>query len=426
VIKTTPPSHGDVVLVVNAERDAGFQRLLAQGSIYSSALQLSNVSAVLPFLCAQWGSLWVAGLLYPAFSVGIIAGWAASPFIMGRSRHRKHLVFAGGTTSMAVLTVCAVVSAQNRLFIDAVFIVASTALGIAKGISDGAHAELVSAKVSGSRRSQLILGEYAISAIVVGAATLAVVPLLSRILLASPDAIVLWLGAAGMIGAAVAALFVGPIHAHSGRIIPRISDIFREGIRVVRSQRWFRRYTLTQLLFVPITLGTTFYVLYAPERNQTGGRLTVLVISASVGLLIGSYLWRAVYRSAGVRGMLVGSSLTAITAAVICTLAQVSGIWSHAWVHGLVLALAAAADQAVYAAAIAWMGTFADEHDRPTLMGFAAALVALASSLVGVLLGGIAQNTSAIWPVTVVLALSLVAVGAAARTSEPGLRSLAR
>lgn len=393
-----------------------YARLLAQGSIYSSALQLSNVSAVLPFLCAQWGSLWVAGLLYPAFGVGIVAGWAASPFIMGRSRHLKHLVFAGGTTSMALLTVCAVVSAQNRLFIDAVFVVASAALGIAKGISDGAHAELVSAKLPGTRRSQLILGEYAISAVVVAAATLAVVPLLSRTLPASPDAIVLWLGAVGMLGAAVAALFVGPIHAHTARIIPRISDVFRRGIRVARSQRWFRRYTLIQLLFVPVTLGTTFYVLYAPERTQTGGRLSLLVISGSAGLLTGSYVWRVVYRRRGVRGMLVGSSLTAISAAVICTLAQVSGTWPQVWIHGPVLALAAAADQAVYAAAIAWMGASADEHDRPTLMGFAAALVALASSLVGVLLGGIAQNTSAIWPVTVVLALSLVAIGPAMRT----------
>jgi hypothetical protein len=395
-------------------RPGRYGRLLAQGTFYSSALQLSNVSAVLPFICAQLGSMWMAGLLYPAFSIGIIAGHAASPLILGRSRHLKHLVFIGGTGAMGVLIACAAISAQNMRFINTVFLVISAALGIAKGISDGAHAELVSANLPRKRRSQLILGEGAISALVVVTATLLVVPALSDRRVDGGDVTVLWLGAAAMIAAAVAAGFVGPVHAHSAVRIARIREMLRKGVRVVRSERWFRRYAVTQLLFVPVSLGTTFYSLHAAEQSGGTKGLPVLVICASVGVLIGSYLWRAVYRAAGVRGMLVGSSLMAVSAAVACIFGQASGNWSQAWVHGLVFLLAAAADQAVWASAIAWLG-MAPEHDRPMLMGFGAAMVALVTSLLGVLLGGIAQDTRALWPVAIVLGMSMIAVAAAIR-----------
>jgi hypothetical protein len=390
---------------------------MAQGTLYSSALQLSNVAAVLPFMCAQLGSLWVAGLLYPAFCIGFIAGSAASPFILGRSRHLKHLVFVGGTTAMGALIACAAMSAQSGLFVNSVFLITAAALGIAKGISDGAHAELVSAKLPQQRRSQLILGQYAVSALVVVGATLLVVPALSTSDVNDGHVAVLWLGAAGMIAAAAASFLVGPVHAHSAVPISRISDMFRQGARIVRSQRWFRGYMATQLLFVPISLGTTFYTLHLPEQTgDTKGSLDALVICSSVGLLIGSYLWRAVHGAAGVRGMLIVSSLMAVTAATFCILAQVSGIWSLVWIHGLVFLLAAAADQAVYASAIAWIGSYAAEHDRAMLMGFGATVTALVTSLVGVLLGAIAANTNAIWPVTVVLGLNTIAVAAATRT----------
>lgn len=67
------------------------------------------------------------------------------------------------------------------------------------------------------------------------------------------------------------------------------------------------------------------------------------------------------------------------------------------------------ADQAVYAAGIEWIGTFAEEYDRPVLVGFSMAAVSLA----GVLLGAIAPHTDAVWPVLILLVLNGFAVVAA-------------
>ncbi|OSC39286.1 hypothetical protein [Mycobacterium decipiens] len=244
------------------------------------------------------------------------------------------------------------------------------ALGGAKGISDGAHRELVSAKLPLRRRSPMILTEYAVSAVIIVAATFLVIPALSARAVEDGDAPVLWLGAAGMIAAAAATLFVGPVSAHTTAAIPRLGDIVRRGVRVLGSDRRFRRYASTQLLFVPITLGATFYALHVPTGSaDRTDSVPAVVVCTTTGLLIGSILWRFVHRRAGVRGMLVGSALMALSAAGICVLAHATGLWLQPWVQGLMFLLAAAADQAVYAASIEWIGELAGEHDRPMWWG---------------------------------------------------------
>lgn len=393
-----------------------FKRLLAQGSFYSTALQLSNVSAVLPFLCAQLGSVWIAALLYPLFCIGIIAGYCAAPFLLGRARHLKNLVFAGGAVAMAIFISCTALAVQRGIWINAVFMVSSAALGITKGISDGAHTEVVTARLTISGRTRLILSEYSVSTIVVAGATLFLLPAIVPREGNGMRVTLLWCATGCMLAAAIAALLVGPTAAHSRFPVSRIREMFTQGMQAVRTQHWFRRYVGTQLLLVPVTLGITFYSLHASAQAGHGnGRISVLVVGSSLGLLIGSWLWRVVDRAAGVRGMLVGSSTLAVMAAMVSLVAVASHSWSNAIVNGLVFLMAAAADQAVYTSSVAWVGMFAPEQERPMLMGFGRALVAAAASVAGVVLGGMARRPDAIWPIIVVLGLSAIALNAALR-----------
>jgi MFS family permease len=197
--------------------------------------------------------------------------------------------------------------------------------------------------------------------------------------------------------------------------------MFAHGVEAIRSQQWFRRYVGTQLLLVPVTLGITFYSLHAAAQAGHGnGRISVLVVGSSLGLLIGSWLWRVVDRVAGVRGMLLGSSTLAVMAAMVCLVAVAFHSWSNVIVNGLVFVMAAAADQAVYTSSIEWVGMFAPEQDRPMLMGFGRALVAAAASVAGVVLGAMARLPDAIWPLIVVLGLSAIALNAALRAPSRG------
>ncbi len=393
-----------------------FKRLLAQGSFYSTALQLSNVSAVLPFLCAQLGSVWIAALLYPLFSVGIIAGYCSAPFLLGRARHLKNLVFAGGAVAMAIFISCAALAVQRGAWINAIFLITSAALGVTKGIVDGAHTEVVTARLTITGRTKLILSEYSLSTVVVAAATLFLLPAIVPRGGHGLQVTLLWCATGCMLAAAIAALLVGPTEAHSRFPVSRIRVMFAQGVQAIRSEQWFRRYVGTQLLLVPVTLGITFYSLHAAAQAGHGsGRISVLVVGSSLGLLIGSWLWRVVDRAAGVRGMLLGSSMLALLAAMVCLVAVALHTGSNVVVNGLVFLMAAAADQAVYTSSVAWVGMFAPEQDRPMLMGFGRALVAAAASVAGVVLGGMARRPDAIWPIIVVLGLSVIALAAALR-----------
>ena len=72
-----------------------YRVLLAHGTLYIAGLQLANVSVVLPFIAAEYDLLWVAGLLYAAYSIGIVLGNALSPYVLQRTRRQNHVLIAG-------------------------------------------------------------------------------------------------------------------------------------------------------------------------------------------------------------------------------------------------------------------------------------------------------------------------------------------
>src|SRR5215813_6738721 len=113
------------MLTPSAVNPTDARHLLAQGSFYSGALQLSNGAAVLPLICAELASVWVAGLLYPLFCIGLIGGYTISPWLLGRARHLKHLTFSGGTAAMAALIAGAAVATKHSWYIESIFVIAA-------------------------------------------------------------------------------------------------------------------------------------------------------------------------------------------------------------------------------------------------------------------------------------------------------------
>jgi len=391
--------------------------LLTQGTLYNMGLQVANVSVVLPFVLAQQGIIWAAGLLYPAFMIGILVGDSGAPFVIARFRRVKHLVVAGTAIVMAALIALNATAARVDLLVAAVFLSTTIAIGVTTGISNVAYSEVISSMLPEARRGDLILTQGAIGAVVAIATTLIVVPFLTGRDPAHGHLDLLWLGAAGLVSAGVTAAFVGQSWSGSHPLPPKpFNEVCHDGLSAARSQPWFRKYIVTQLMFVPITLGMTFFSLHASAAHSDKvGSLHTLVVFTSAGMVVGALLWRIVYRLLGVRGMLVISALLGSTAAVVCIVADASGERSEMWVHGVALVLATVANQAVFAAAIGWISAFAADHERATLIGFGSVLAAVEAVLLGGVLGSLAHHTDEIWPVTILLGLNLLAVAAAAQ-----------
>jgi MFS family permease len=184
--------------------------LLAFGASYSVGAQMASVSVVLPFLLAQRGIFWAAGLLYPTFSIGFIAGNALSPLVVERSRRRQNAVIATAAATIAALTACVAVAGLRDAFVAPVFLLASLLIGCAMGMANNAYAEIISRMLDRPRRNQLLLNQEAVGAVLTVAATLLILPLVSGRDPAAGRIDVLWLGAAAMVAACVAATIVGP------------------------------------------------------------------------------------------------------------------------------------------------------------------------------------------------------------------------
>jgi MFS family permease len=85
--------------------------------------------------------------------------------------------------------------------------------------------------------------------------------------------------------------------------------------------------------------------------------------------------------------------------------------------QSVVFFLATLANAAIGAATVSWISAFAAEDRRAVLISFAAALAAVVSTVLGAVLGTIAQASVAAWPVLIVLALAVVALRAPDRPS---------
>jgi MFS family permease len=393
--------------------------LLTFGASYSVGAQMASVSAVLPFLLAAKGISWAAGLLYPVFSIGFIAGNVLSPPVITRLGRRQNVVIATAAATIAVLTACIAAADLRDVLVAPVFLVASLVIGCAMGIANNAYAEIISRMLDRERRNRLLLNQEAIGAILTVAGTLLILPLMSGRDPVEGRIDVLWLGAAAMVAACVAAAIVGP--TTSGMLKPptRLIDDYREGVTVVRTQSWYRLFLATQIVFVPIGLAMTFFSLRAAMAHpDKAGSLHVLVISSAAGLLAGSFLWRRVFSRYGVRGMLVMSGITSSAAALVCLANEMLPGGELLWVHGVVFFLATLANAATGAATVSWISAFATEERRATLISFAAALAAVVSTALGAVLGWLAQATVAIWPVLIVLALAALATVVAVRAPD--------
>jgi hypothetical protein len=391
-----------------------YRSLLTHGTFYTTGLQLSNVSAVLPFICAQQGLYWAAGLLYPAYNVGTIMGHSLSPAIIQRSRHFKHILIAVTATAMAIWILANAAAAEIAAVTAAVFLVTSWATGLTNAVWKVASSEVASSTLSDVRRGDLLLMQGAGGALIAIGVTLLIIPAIGARDALSGHVDLLWMGGGVMAVAAVAAIFVGHVHPPAGTKARRIRHTYSEGLNVMRSRRWFQHYAVTALMFVPISLGMTFFSLHASAHHGSNrASLHVLVIFTCIGFIAGAFFWRLVYRSFGIRGMLLSSALISSAAAAICIVAELNDDWMRLWVHGIVFLLATVANQAIFIAAIAWINACAADHHRATLIGFGSAMVALESVVLGAVLGAIAQQTAAIWPVVIVFVLDLAAAAVA-------------
>lgn len=190
--------------------------IIAQSGFYSAALQLGNVSIVLPFVVAELDAeLWIAALIFPAFTAGGAIGNVVAPPAVAAvpRRHRLFIIVSCLAVLAGVNALCATIGKGSVAGI--LLVVNVTLIGVVSAISFVAFADLVAAMPSGTARARILLTEVGVGAALtaVVAATLSFVPDQHPL---SRNIHLLWTAAVAM------AISAAICRALPHRIVPRV------------------------------------------------------------------------------------------------------------------------------------------------------------------------------------------------------------
>jgi MFS family permease len=395
-----------------------FTLLLANGTLYEGAIQLTSVSTVLPFLCVELGGPDViASLIVPVFTLGSLAGnfmasriltWTTSAMVLLTS-------IALGQAVPILANAANIAFAPSATAAYALLLTAAT-IGVVTGSSAVLYPLTTSALLPPDRRGQLYLRQVGYAAVLLTIITGLSVAFASDDSPGLDNAELLWIGVVVMLLAAVFGAALRGSAVMSRTRPSGIRAILADGMRLVRGHRWLRRYLLTQGCFMAITLGPMFYAILISETlGPDNGRLDSLLVFLGVGLFLGMLFWTRIRSRYGPRGMYMGSAAFAVLAALIGTVATALNMVANVWVFGSIVLLAAVAHLTIYTASMDWIFSRTDEDDNVSVLAFTQLFMSSIVVVFGLAFGLMASRGPAVWPVAVLLVVAVIALAAATR-----------
>lgn len=392
--------------------------LLAQGTFYTVAVQLTSVTAVIPFICAELGAKGVVvALLVPIYTIGTLFG---NVFIAQILRWHTSIVavLLGNVCLQALLIIANAIDIEflPKNVSPYLLLLTSALIGVSSGCSRVVVSLSTAALLPRERQSRLLIQQAGYGAVLVMLISAYSAGFLSDDSPGIDNAELLWVGAAAMIVSAICCFGLRQARDVMPAERMRMGEVLIAGVRRFRGASWLRRYLVTQVAFTSITLGSVFYGIYSSESlGPDNGALDSILAFVGLGLLAGIGIWSYVRKRFDVRGMLLCSALIGACAAVLCLTLMTSRLLPMVWTFGLAMMLTAIASQAVFPASHDWIEREVTDDERVVVLSFTQIVVSVVAIGIAFVFGVVARHGSALWPLTIMLALNAIAAITAAR-----------
>jgi len=373
---------------------------------FSVANHLTAAAVVLPFICVAFGgSTFAAALIFPVYIATNLLGAVMAPRVLGlRSVSRSlALILALIATVFAVTGIGILLVGPE--WMNALLIVAAV-VGLLSGVASIAVVEVMSSSLASSQKSALGVVQSTGGAVL----TLAITVVLGVFFL-DPNGrdahlALLWIGITAMVVAALSLLRIRPTGSGPATRSEPVGILTALRARPDRKNPWVRDFLVTQVLFLSIALGTSFYSVHgATLHGQKSEALHFIVAVTAVGSLLFTALWTLSRHRATIRGLLLTAAALGVCAAVAALIADYSGAEALPILSGVVIVFAAAGGAATTSTRSTWMYHSLGQEDDTEVIIFCQVVLGITATVVGLLFSTLAR-LDAVAPAWVMLVLS--------------------
>jgi MFS family permease len=401
---------------VGGRRD--YRVLLLQGILYGAALQLSSITTVLPYVCAELGGpLIIVGLVVPVYMVGRIMGSLFAPRLVSATGSvRRMLAGIAGAQALLILTMAVDLRFLPREFSPYPLLFSAVLLGVVAGCSIVVFPLAMALLLSADQQSDLMLRQTGFGAVLMILISVYGLETFCHGVSGIDDAELLLAASGVMVMSAAACLAVSPRSAHQPAQPTSTAVTLTQGYRYLRQKPWLMRFIGVQTLFTSVALAPMFFSIYAERWLGSGdGELDDLLVFIGVGALVGIPLWTVMRRYVDTRGLLACSAILTIAGAILCSVSLTQRLLPFGWTLGLTLLVITLATQVLPPALLRWIVHHTDDDERVLVLSFNETVVALAYVCAGLVFGAAAAYGPATWPVVVIVAAAMAAAVVAAR-----------
>jgi hypothetical protein len=396
-----------------------FRTLLGQGVFKSVGDQFSSEKLVLPFLYTTLGGpVFFAGLLMPIVTVSTLGSQLfGAPAVKAALRSKWYLATAIGITASALALICLIAGDIPPVYLVVSFLSVAIVIGLAKGLVSLTFQDMLGRVLAESSRANLL---FAIGA---GGGLFAIVAGLVSYFSANPESPrdtqigMMWAGIGMLVLAALVTVAVretprefphpaedGPPEANRKGYV---TDLYGS-VQVVSKLPWFRRFMIARLLFLSIELAMPFFAIHAARFHAaTSISLSMFVVSASIGMVLGGIIWPRISKLS-IRLVMAASALIAAVAGLIALASHLVGPLQVPVTHAFTFMLLAFAAQGIVNARTVYVVGAASDEQRPYCIAVSNVIAGLVGLVMALLVGSIAHAQGAIAGLMVMVVLNIV------------------
>jgi MFS family permease len=373
---------------------------------FAVANHLTAAAVVLPFICVAFGgSAFAAALIFPTYIAANLLGVVVAPRVLGlRSVERSlALILALIATVFAITGVGILL--VSPVWLNALLVVAAV-VGLLSGVASIAVVEVMSASLASPEKATLSVVQSTGGAVL----TLVITVVLGTFFL-DPNGrdahiALLWVGITAMVIASLALLRIRPTGSGAARENDPVGILTALRARPDRKNPWVRDFLITQVLFLSIALGTSFYSVHgATLHGQKSEALHYIVAVTAIGSLLFTALWALSRHNATIRGLLLTAAALGVCAAVAALVADYSGAQALPILSGVVIVFAAAGGAATSSTRSTWMYLNLGQQDDTEVIIFCQVVLGITATGVGLVFSVLAR-LDAVAPAWVMLVLS--------------------